>query len=127
MKTFGYTALLFVGTLFGSAQVTASAIYKWVDQHGVTQYTQSPPPPNAKNKQTVQVSRHIPADVREGRARGMVDASTLDAERQARNAPVGSPNQTSPNPQSNQPVTGNPSEPTEVSEQPITDTPPALQ
>lgn len=65
--------------LTSGAAHAAGAIYKWVDQNGITQYTQTPPPKNAKSSQTVRVSTHIPADVREGHARGMVDAETLQA------------------------------------------------
>lgn len=71
-------SLLFMVGLSGSVQASGG-IYKWVDQNGITQYSQTPPPKNAKNSQTVRVSKHIPADVREGRARGMVDAATLQA------------------------------------------------
>lgn len=71
-------SLLFMVGLSGSVQASGG-IYKWVDQNGTTQYSQTPPPKNAKNSQTVRVSKHIPADVREGRARGMVDAATLQA------------------------------------------------
>ena len=75
-----FTTLLLLGALCTSGTVAASgAIYKWVDQNGVTQYSQTPPPKNAKNSQTVRVSTHVPVDVREGRAQGMVDAATLQA------------------------------------------------
>jgi len=70
--------LLLIG-VFSHSVHASSAIYKWVDQNGTTQYTQTPPPKNAKSSKTVRVSKHIPADVREGRAKGMVDAATLQA------------------------------------------------
>lgn len=74
------TTLLLLGALCTSGTVFASgAIYKWVDQNGITQYSQTPPPKNAKNSQTMRVSTHVPVDVREGRAQGMVDAATLQA------------------------------------------------
>lgn len=66
--------------VLASGTVAASgSIYKWVDQNGMTQYTQTPPPKNAKSSQTVRVSTHVPVDVREGRPQGMVDAATLQA------------------------------------------------
>lgn len=68
-------SLLFMVGLSGSVQASGG-IYKWVDQNGTTQYSQTPPPKNAKNSQTVRVSKHIPADVREGRVRPL---SGLDA------------------------------------------------
>jgi|GEM_PF-3434533 len=75
-----FSTLFLLGALCASGTVAASgAIYKWVDQNGVTQYSQTPPPKNAKNSQTVRVSTHVPVDVREGRAQGMVDAATLQA------------------------------------------------
>lgn len=70
--------LLLIG-VFSHSVHASSAIYKWVDQNGTTQYTQTPPPKNAKSSKTVRVSKHIPVDVREGRAQGMVDAATLQA------------------------------------------------
>lgn len=70
---------LLMSTLAVSSSALATgAIYKWVDQNGVTQYTQTPPPKNAKNSQTVRVSTHIPADVREGRARGMANTNVAN-------------------------------------------------
>ena len=72
------TSIVLASLVFASGTAAATgAIYKWVDQNGVTQYSQTPPPKNAKNKQTVRVSTHVPVDVREGRAQGMVDAQTL--------------------------------------------------
>ena len=84
--------IVLVGLVFASGTAAAaSAIYKWVDQSGVTQYTQTPPPKNAKNSQTVRVSTHVPVDVREGRPQGMVDAQTLQAYTSpAQNAAAGS-------------------------------------
>ena len=67
--------LLLIG-VFSHSVHASSAIYKWVDQNGTTQYTQTPPPKNAKSSKTVRVSKHIPADVREGRVRPL---SGLDA------------------------------------------------
>lgn len=86
--------VMLVTVLASSGAVLASgSIYKWVDQHGVTQYTQTPPPKNAKQSQTVRVSRHIPADVREGRARGMVSPETVQAMRSNAQAPEGGNNE----------------------------------
>jgi len=73
--------LVVLVTIFASSgsALASGSIYKWVDQYGVTQYTQTPPPKNAKQSQTVRVSRHIPADVREGRARGMASPEAVQA------------------------------------------------
>ena len=80
MPRYRYTLALLFSMLSISATASASgAIYKWVDQNGVTQYSQTPPPKNAKQAKTVRVSTHVPVDVREGRAQGMVDAATLQA------------------------------------------------
>lgn len=80
MPRYRYTLALLLSMLSISATASASgAIYKWVDQNGVTQYSQTPPPKNAKQAKTVRVSTHVPVDVREGRAQGMVDAATLQA------------------------------------------------
>lgn len=80
MPRYRYTLALLVSMICTSATVSASgAIYKWVDQNGVTQYSQTPPPKNAKQAKTMRVSTHVPVDVREGRAQGMVDAATLQA------------------------------------------------
>ena len=44
MKTWAIVILLGLATLGHAAQV-----YEWVDEKGVKQYTQQPPPPNIKN------------------------------------------------------------------------------
>lgn len=86
-------SMVLASIVLASGTVAASgSIYKWVDQNGVTQYTQTPPPKTAKSSQTVRVSTHVPVDVREGQARGMVDADTLRAYMAPPNSPVALPN-----------------------------------
>lgn len=92
--------------LTSGAAIASSAIYKWVDQNGITQYTQTPPPKNAKSSQTVRVSKHVPVDVREGHARGMVDAATLQAYTSPTPGAVPEPTNTRTNPESAAPTQG---------------------
>lgn len=103
MPSYRSLIIFALGAVFTSSMAIASgAIYKWVDQNGVTQYTQTPPPKSAKSSETVRVSKHIPVDVREGQARGMADAETIQA--------YTSPTQTTGQPSTpvNSPPTGAP-------------------
>ena len=111
-------AVLLISLLSTSGMALASgSIYKWVDQNGTTQYSQTPPPKNAKSSQTVRVSTHVPVDVREGQARGMVDADTLRAYMAPPNSPVALPNPPNTPPMATDTASETTTEPS-VSEQP---------
>lgn len=47
-------------TLIGIAtMVHAAQVYEWVDEKGVKQYTQQPPPPNVKNVQQKRINANV--------------------------------------------------------------------
>lgn len=47
-------------TLFGLATMAhAAQVYEWVDEKGVKQYTQQPPPPNVKNVQQKRLGANV--------------------------------------------------------------------
>lgn len=56
------TTLLFCSVaMFAIHTQAAEKYYKWIDQQGTTQYTQDPPPANARKVlKSVVVSHHIP-------------------------------------------------------------------
>jgi|JI61114C2RNA_FD_contig_21_12514260_length_1349_multi_4_in_0_out_0_1 hypothetical protein len=57
-----------------STAFAADNYYKWIDHNGTMQYTQNPPPANARKVlKSIRVSTHVPADVRN---RGSADPTT---------------------------------------------------
>ena len=68
LQTVRQLSAVVLSAVVGCAISTANAAenyYKWVDQYGTTQYTQTPPPASArKTYKRVSVSTHVPADVR---------------------------------------------------------------
>lgn len=63
--------------VFSSSAFAVEKYYKWIDHNGTMQYTQNPPPANARKVlKSVQVSTHIPVDVRN---RSVAEPSTANA------------------------------------------------
>lgn len=57
--------LLSAMAMLSMEATAAENYYKWVDRYGTTQYTQTPPPANARQVfKRVTVSTHVPADMR---------------------------------------------------------------
>lgn len=57
--------LLSAMAMLSMEATAAENYYKWVDRYGTTQYTQTPPPANARQVlKRVTVSTHVPADIR---------------------------------------------------------------
>ena len=54
MKTLAILTLIGLATMAHAAQV-----YEWVDEKGVKQYTQQPPPPNVKNVQQKRIGANV--------------------------------------------------------------------
>lgn len=54
MKTLAILTLIGLATMAHAAQV-----YEWVDEKGVKQYTQQPPPPNIKNVQQKRIGANV--------------------------------------------------------------------
>jgi hypothetical protein len=80
LQTVRQLSAVVLSAVVGCAISTANAAenyYKWVDQYGTTQYTQTPPPASArKTYKRVSVSTHVPADVRNRAAAPPVESST---------------------------------------------------
>ena len=49
--------LFFIGLFAVAAGASAQQLYKWVDEKGVTQYSDRPPPPSAKAVEEKRLSR----------------------------------------------------------------------
>lgn len=77
----------------------AEKYYKWIDQNGTMQYTQNPPPASARKVlKSVQVSTHIPADIRNRGSASADPVAVADAAVPATSIPPASSAATTPTP-----------------------------